>query len=167
MIYVGIDPGIAGGIGILSDVATAYKYTSKTLIDVLKKLIETNESVKVYVEQVHSMPQQGVKSMFTFGMGYGQILGILEAMGFEYNLVKPQTWKSHVGVTADKKTSIAKAQKLFPDTSLLPTKRCRVPADGLAEALLIAYYGKQQSTGFSDKFKPSKSKRSRKNEENW
>ena len=90
------------------------------------------------------------------------ILGILEALEVSYELVKPQTWKSYVHVTSDKKTSIIKAQKLFPNTSLLPTPRCRVPADGLAEALLIAYYGKESSQSFGQ------TKKSRRNfNENW
>lgn len=162
MVYIGIDPGLAGGIGVLRKEPIAYPYNSTTLIRILKELKEDNESIKVYVEEVHSMPNQGVKSMFTFGKGFGMILGILEALEVSYELVKPQTWKSYVHVTSDKKTSIIKAQKLFPNTSLLPTPRCRVPADGLAEALLIAYYGKESSQSFG------KTKKSRRNfNENW
>lgn len=163
MVYIGIDPGLAGGIGVLGHKPVAYPYTSQTLIRILKELREENESVKVYVEEVHSMPQQGVKSMFTFGKGFGMILGILEALEFKYELVKPQTWKAFVHVTADKKTSVAKAQKLFPETSLLPTPRCRVPADGLAEALLIAYYGKQSHQSFDNNL----SSRRKKDDEDW
>ena len=162
MIYVGIDPGLAGGIGIIGSEVNAYAYSSQKLIEILKKLKEENESVEVFVEEVHSMPQQGVKSMFTFGKGFGTILGILEALDFKYELIKPQTWKAQMHVTSDKKTSIEKAQKLFPNVSLLPTPRCRVPADGLAEALLIAYYGKQKAESFSFKQKGGKNKY-----ENW
>ena len=162
MVYVGIDPGIAGGIALIGTETNTYLYTSQKLITILKKLKDDDESVKVFVEEVHSMPQQGVKSMFTFGKGFGTILGILEALDFKYELVKPQTWKAYVKVTADKKTSIAKAQQLFPDVSLLPTPRCRVPADGLAEALLIAYYGKHSSESFG-----TKSERRQSKYENW
>lgn len=165
MIYVGIDPGLSGGIGVVGAEPIAYPYTSKNLITLLKKLRYDNQSVKVYVEEVHSMPQQGVKSMFTFGKGFGTILGILEALEFKYELVKPQTWKTHVGVTADKRTSVKRAQELFPDVSLLPTPRCRVPADGMAEALLIAYYGKEVSQSF---YTPNNSKSRRVSKyENW
>lgn len=143
MIYVGIDPGLSGGIGVISsdNTATAYKYTSAKLIEVIKSLV--GEDVYITVEQVHAMPHQGVTSMFTFGTGYGMILGILEALGREYHLAKPQTWKKVIGVTYDKSTSIKKAQLLFPDTSLLPSTRCRKPSDGMAEALLIAEYGRR------------------------
>lgn len=161
MIYIGIDPGQAGGIAVLGKEIIAYKYHSNTLIDLLKKLKEAKESVKVYVEEVHSMPQQGVVSTFTFGKGFGIILGILEALEINYELVKPQAWKKFVNVTADKKTSIERAQQLFPKVSLLPTPRSRVPADGLAEALLIAYYGKQKHQSFNT------SGRRNKRYENW
>ena len=39
------------------------------------------------------------------------------------------------GVTKDKNTSVAVAQRLFPDVSLLRTEKCRKPDDGFAEAL--------------------------------
>lgn len=149
MIYIGIDPGINGGIAVIRDSdAVAYSYTSSKLINILRDVKETNESLKVFVEEVHSMPAQGVASTFTFGKGFGIILGILEAYEVPYDLVKPQTWKKFMGVTHDKQTSIRKAQKLFPDVSLLATPRCRVLHDGMAEALLIAYYGKNVNKYF-------------------
>lgn len=142
MIFVGIDPGVSGGIAIISDTVTVYSYTSETLIKICKDFVSSNTSVIVAVEKVHSMPHQGVSSTFNFGMGYGRILGILEALNISYELVTPQAWKKYMGVTHDKKTSIRKAQFLYPDVCLLPTPRCRVPSDGMAEALLIAHYAK-------------------------
>ncbi len=143
MIYIGIDPGLSGGIGVIypDNTAISYMYKSSKLIEVIKSLVD--EDVYITVEQVHAMPHQGVTSMFTFGTGYGTILGIIEALGREYHLVNPQTWKKLIGVTFDKSTSIRKAQKLFPNVSLLPTPRCRKPSDGMAESLLIAEYGRR------------------------
>lgn len=141
VVFVGIDPGQSGGIAVINnDIIDVYPYTSAKLIEVCKCLVDNNYNVLIAVEKVHAMPKQGVSSMFNFGMGFGKILGILEALNLSYELVTPQTWKKYVGVTHDKKTSIRKAQYLFPEVSLLPTARCRVPNDGMAEALLIAYY---------------------------
>ena len=142
MIFGGIDPGQTGGIALLfpDNSVEVYPYTSTKLIDICKCLVDSNSSVCVAVEKVHAMPHQGVSSTFNFGMGFGRILGILEALNISYELVTPQTWKKYIGVTHDKKTSIRKAQFLYPEVSLLPTKRCRVPNDGMAEALLIAHY---------------------------
>lgn len=154
MIYVGIDPGLAGGIGVIrgdSDIK-AMKYEPKTLIELLKQFADDSH-VQFFVEHVHAMPKQGVTSTFNFGMGFGRILGILEAFNRDYILVKPQTWKRAMGVTADKQTSIRKSQELFPQVSLLPTPRCRVPSDGLAEALLIAEYGRRSTFVNNNKLK--------------
>lgn len=43
--------------------------------------------------------------------------------------------------------SIKKAQELFPDVSLLASDRCKRPHDGLADALLIAEYGRRRLVG--------------------
>lgn len=146
MIYVGIDPGLAGGIGVIESDSniTVYKYSPETLISLLKQFTDETQ-VQFFVEHVHAMPKQGVTSTFNFGMGFGRILGILDAFDKKYTLVKPQVWKKAMQVTADKQTSIQKAQELFPHVSLLPTPRCRVPSDGLAESLLIAEFGRRST----------------------
>lgn len=144
MLFVGIDPGLTGGIGIIdtdNNTAVAYRYTPDKLIEVLQTLVN-KDNAHFTVEQVHAMPKQGVSSTFTFGTGYGMILGILRANGIIPQDAEPSVWKRKLRVTADKQTSIHRAMKLFPNTSLLPTPRCRVPSDGLAEALLIAEYGR-------------------------
>ena len=46
-------------------------------------------------------------------------------------------------VTSDKNTSIDLCKRLFPDINLLATPRSRKPHDGMAEALLIAEYGRR------------------------
>ena len=143
MIFVGIDPGLTGGIAIINEQQIeVYPYTPEKLINICKNFVNSNSSVLVAVEKVHAMPKQGVSSTFNFGMGFGRILGILEALNISYELVTPQSWKRYIGVTHNKQTSIKKAQFLYPDVSLLPTPRCRVPNDGMAEALLIAHYAK-------------------------
>lgn len=139
--WIGIDPGQAGGIAIIhSDLSVdVYPYTSDKLIEICKSV--SNESkLHVAVEKVHAMPHQGVVAMFTFGEGFGKIKGILEAFGIEYELVTPQKWKNYFQIKADKQTSIRKAKFLFPDVNFKRTPKCRTDSDGLAEALLIADY---------------------------
>lgn len=140
--WVGIDPGQAGGIAIIhSDLSVdVYPYSSDKLIEICKDTLIGASNIHVAVEKVHAMPHQGVTSMFTFGQGYGKILGILEAFGIGYELVTPQKWKGFFEIRADKQTSIRKAKFLFPDVDLRRTSRCRTDSDGLAEALLIADY---------------------------
>ena len=104
-----------------------------------------NKNTNCTVELVHAMPGQGVTSMFNFGKNFGFILGVLSACGLEPNLVSPQKWKRHFGLKADKKDSIEKCKELFPEVSLRRTSRCTTDSDGMAEALLIAEYGREMN----------------------
>jgi len=64
-------------------------------------------------------------------------------MRIPYQLIPPQRWKKAFGLHSDKQQSIEECVRIFPDANLLPTARCRKPSDGMAEALLIAEYGRQ------------------------
>ena len=90
------------------------------------------------------MPGQGVVSMFTFGTGWGRIMGVLDALRIPYELVRPQKWKKAFSVTSDKNSSIAVCKRLFPDVSLKRTERCVKDDDGMAEALLMAEYARRK-----------------------
>lgn len=143
MIYIGIDPGKNGGIGVLTPeigglIPEAYKYTPEQLIAVIR---EHEGQAKACVERAGARPHQGVVSMFSFGTTYGEILGILKALGVPTATVTPQQWKKAMSVTKDKQSSIDKAKELFPGINLYANSRCTKEHDGMAEALLIALYG--------------------------
>lgn len=88
------------------------------------------------------MPGQGVTSMFHFGKSAGYIEGVLKTKGIPFDLISPQKWKKQYDLHSDKEKSIAVCKELFPDVNLLRTSRCKKESDGMAEALLIANYGK-------------------------
>lgn len=151
MTYIGIDPGKKGGIAVLEEreggekKISVYPYTDNAL-----KLVCSSQiviSCFCIVEKVSAMPKQGVTSTFHFGQSFGYILGVLEANGISYQLVTPKTWKKHYGLNDDKGKSIETAKRLFPSVSLLPTDRCRVDSDGMAEALLMALYAMRTDRG--------------------
>lgn len=98
----------------------------------------------VCLEHVHAMPKQGVSSMFSFGVNFGFIQGVLMAFGMPYELVTPQKWKKEFSVTAEKNTSIEVAKRLFPNADLMRTSRCKKENDGIAEALLLAEYARRK-----------------------
>ncbi|MBQ1805433.1 MAG: hypothetical protein II010_05975 [Oscillospiraceae bacterium] len=142
MTYVGIDPGAKGAFAIL-DVGT---------VDVLPLDMEEftaamrrldPKHTRVVLEHVSAMPGQGVVSMFTFGAGWGRIMGVLDALRIPYELVRPQKWKKTFSVTSDKNSSIEVAKRLFPGIDLHRTERSRKDDDGLAEALLMAEYARR------------------------
>lgn len=149
MIYIGIDPGKNGGIAVIkSGKAWAHVYSEEDLLFILGYYQDCKERV-CYLEHVHAMPKQGVSSTFNFGMNFGFIQGVLKAYGIPYELVTPQKWKKEFSCTPDKNTSIEVCKRLFPNVDLKATERCRKDHDGMAEALLIAEYGRRHYNGKS------------------
>lgn len=153
MIYIGIDPGKNGGIAYIQQTQigiTVYKvavFDETVLIRLLSNFNKNN--CICTLEQVHAMPKQGVSSTFNFGMNYGFIQGVLKAYGISYELVTPQKWKKEFSCTSDKNTSIEVCKRLFPNVNLKATERCKKDHDGMAEALLIAEYGRRHYNGKS------------------
>ena len=142
MIYIGIDPGQSGAMAVISDSgsAEAIPFSETGYINYCS-IYKGN--CKAIVERVNAMPGQGVTSMFKFGQNYGWIQGVLQAFDIPYELVSPQKWKKEFGVTSDKNTSIDVCKRLFPDVNLKRTERCTKDHDGLAEALLLAEFGRR------------------------
>lgn len=91
-----------------------------------------------FIEEVHSMPKQGVASTFSFGKCFGAILGVLAALGVPYELVSPKMWRKMMGVRGDKDESRMIAMRLFP---WLQDRLSRKADHNIAEAILIASYG--------------------------
>ena len=157
---VGIDPGLKGGLSILlltdngSLVPDAAKPIPYGLDEYLRELNEViaisscNNGVIVAIEQVHSMPKQGVASTFKFGEQFGILKGLCMGLGVKFITIAPQEWKRGMGLLhQDKDASIALAKKLFPGANLRPSARCRKDSDGMAESLLIAEYARRKLCG--------------------
>lgn len=147
---VGIDPGLKGGIAILSDTdspAVIPMPVAGKEIDVhyIKGWLGGLAGFPVYVwiEKVHSMPQQGVASTFNFAMNYGVVIGAVQSLGYPLQLVAPQTWKKVILKDTDrsKAAAIAYVLRRFPDVNLYETPRSRTLHDGMAESVCIAEYG--------------------------
>ena len=147
MIYIGVDPGKNGGIAIIdSDGVIAFPFSEERLLIELDGIAQEYECI-CYLEHVHAMPKQGVSSTFNFGMNFGIIQGVLKAYAIPYELVTPQKWKKEFSCTSDKNTSIEVCKRLFPNVNLKATEKCRKDHDGMAEALLIAEYGRRHYNG--------------------
>lgn len=71
---------------------------------------------------------------------------LLTALDIPFQLVPPRTWqKTMLQGEEDsdtKKRAINAALRLFPGVDLRRTPRCTTPHDGIAEALLLAEYGR-------------------------
>ncbi len=109
------------------------------------EFIDTNvpDTPIVFMENVHAMPKQGVTSMFNFGKGFGQLIGMCQAMGWDLRMVTPQAWKKVVlkDTSKDKDAAIAFVEDLGNGPNLVPP-RCRRPHDGMADAVCICHYGR-------------------------
>lgn len=145
MEYIGIDPGANGCIAFLSHdgFVVDVKLAGKTPLDVCNELVAASTATKgpllAVIEKVASSPQMGVKSAFTFGKGYGVLLGALAASGIPHVEVTPQRWQKAMGclTKGDKNVTKAKAQQLYPSVKVTHAN---------ADALLIATYCRQHAS---------------------
>jgi Holliday junction resolvasome RuvABC endonuclease subunit len=141
MTVIGVDPGANGGIAWISNGKPCVEKIPDTLQDLWELIrdIDTasDEYCHAYIEAVHSSPQMGVKSAFTFGNGFGHLEMALTAAGIPFERVRPQVWQKAMGcmTKGDKNVSKRKAQELFPQIKV---------THAIADALLIASYGAKQ-----------------------
>lgn len=144
---IGIDPGQSGGVAWIQDGKPCVEKMPETLQDLWGLITDISNTVRestrhldcvAYLEQVHSSPQMGVKSSFTFGNGYGHLEMALTAAGIPFERVSPQKWQKALGclTKGNKNVSKRKAQELFPQMKV---------THATADALLIAEYGRRNN----------------------
>lgn len=141
MKIVGVDPGLRGALALLDVereallrvvdiVASEGQILAGAVADALADWMVD----RVVIEKVHSMPRQGVRSMFTFGRALGTVEGICAALELPVDYLAPRVWKSKLGLGKDKSASRALASRIWaPQRELF----ARVKDDGRAEAALI------------------------------
>ena len=151
--YLGFDPGKKGYMCLYNASYSGYKHyplfngnrLNREMLEVLEKLSKTYTMIAV-VEQVHSMPHQGVASTFSFGTNYGMILGALEAIGIPYTTVTPGKWQKFICEAVDKAPNTKQmhynaARRLFPNMDFRRSERCRIYDDNKVDSTLICEYG--------------------------
>ena len=153
--WMGIDPGKKGGIAIIDQnrkLETFPMQDPQELDQIFKRVHKS--LVHVFLEKAQALSKggkaQGVKSMFTYGEGYGIIQGLLIAYKIPFTLVTPQFWQKtmFLGTTAmtgstkrnPKDRALEAANRVFAKSNSfwLPSTRCRKPHDGMIDAALIA-----------------------------
>jgi len=159
MLYIGIDPGLAGGITLLNDnnnissnvmptisIGTKKEINVKSLSDYLKG--NSYGCKMVGIEIQHAMPKQGVVSMFKIGKGYGILIGLLTALNFPFVEIRAAEWQKVMfagqpkGNTKDLSKKIS--SQMYPNTSFMATSRCTTMHDGMTDSCMIATYIKQK-----------------------
>jgi hypothetical protein len=150
--YIGIDPGLDGAVAFIQEGRAPFLFDTPTMdigtkrdYDMVGMVSIFNgvdvSAARVAIEDVHSMPKQGVVSCFTFGKGFGIWLGIIGALGLTYSRIRPERWKKSLmdGMPKEKDSSRLRAQQLFPTAEITLKKH-----HGRADALLLAEYVRRQ-----------------------
>lgn len=140
-LIIGIDPGKSGGIAFFFEQGPVVYPMPETMTDTMDLLLgEDLSRAFAYIEKVHSSPQMGVTSAFTFGQGYGALLMLLTCKGIPFEQVTPQKWQKAMGCMSkgDKNVTKRRAQELFPGLKV---------THATADALLIGEYGRRIRQG--------------------
>jgi crossover junction endodeoxyribonuclease RuvC len=143
---IGIDPGINGAIALLDtdgtlvdvyDMQCAGGAVSAQLLAAAENWADHTTYGTVIIEDVASMPGQGVSSTFKFGRSKGVVEGVFAALGRPIVYITPAKWKRDLRLTKDKGACRQRAVELWPHKAAL---FARVKDDGRAEAALIAHW---------------------------
>ena len=151
---IGIDPGKTGAMVILYPDNSARAYQVPlielkgkqqpawyTWFDLWSVPAQTVSPDLIVIENVAARPKQGVTSMFNFGQTLGFVKAIACSANSRIEHVTPSVWKGKLGLLkSNKGASRELARQLIP--SLTP-ELTRVKDDGVAEAALLAHYGRQ------------------------
>lgn len=140
-VVIGIDPGAAGAVCVMEaetrTIVARQNYGVKRgpekIVALLWKTHRTSTVVSVVLEEVHSSPQMGVCSAFSFGNNYGWWRGVLDGLGLAFTPTSPQKWMGALGCLTggDKRVTLRKATTWFPNAK---------PTQSDADAILIATY---------------------------
>lgn len=149
---LGVDPGVHGAAACINtaewtisirdmplEIGTGgkNKVSAKGFID-LVRLFDPDHAV---VELVHSSPQQGNVSVWSFAEGYGCVKTAILSHDISLWPVLPKTWKGAMKCPTDKKQATTRASQLFPDAHKLFYGPRGGAFDGRAEAAMLALYG--------------------------
>lgn len=148
--YIGIDPGVNGGIAWIDGDEPHVEKMPATTGD-LWQLVAGLEVDRCYavIEKVHTSPQMGVRSAGTFMEGKGKLLMALCGAGIPHEQVSPHKWQRSLGLitggrdkdkTKHKNKLKQKAQELFPSLRITLAT---------ADALLLAEYCRRQKLVFA------------------
>lgn len=144
--YVGIDPGRKGAAALLHPEGILVERAPADSASCVRLLKSWQECWKIRLAAVEQMvPWKGILAAFTLGEHTGMWLGILAALGIPHLTVRAQAWQRRVvdpkAGSGPKARALATASRLFPEVELGPGD------DGMADAMLIAFWARRQIEG--------------------
>lgn len=148
---IGIDPGLSGGIAILSGCnidAIKMPDTDGDILSHFQWMMAGALPIDAvaFIEKVSAGPRMGSSAAFKFGRNNGVLAAMCAAFGVRIEFVSPQKWQREFSLivrgrglgqddAAKKNRNKAKAQELFPGMKI---------THAIADALLIAEYGRRE-----------------------
>lgn len=155
MKILGIDPGATGAFALIDNndlshvqvidmpviIVKGKRQVRQISEDMIMHIMQRLHPHIAYIERAHSMPRQGVASMFNYGVAWGLVRGVLAGLQIPRAYVTPAEWKRKYGLGNDKQESRLAASRLFP---ACVGHFARRRDDGRAEAALLALYGATQ-----------------------
>ena len=141
-VIIAIDPGVSGGMAAFSQGRfECAPFTGEG--DAVAWLRRFDpESTTAWMEDVHSSPQMGVRSAFTFGRNAGFWTGSLAALGIPLRLVKPQVWQRGVPGISGRQGPERKAALKGEACRRFPTHNV---THATADALLLADWARSHT----------------------
>lgn len=173
-LYLGVDPGKRGGLCLLDAAgqiallrpmpiapkpAGARREKRGAGANEQVDVVAIGDLIRAHFHQIrgalveHQEPRgRQLLAVAAQQHGYGMLCGVVVGAGIQLEVVRPQDWKTAMGVSLRKARgdtkeqhnaklkalAIARAKELWPHEDFLATDRSRVPHDGMAEAALIA-----------------------------
>jgi hypothetical protein len=164
MRVLGIDPGLNGAliclengrpialhvmpvIEIKKGKSTKHEYD----IPMIAKLLRSAAPEHVFIEKQQAMPMQGTVSMYSVGLGYGILRGLVTGLNLPHTLLHAKSWQKEMFRDCPKDDTKALAAiicgRLWPDMDFRASERCKKSHEGLADAALIGLYGERLLAG--------------------
>jgi hypothetical protein len=160
--YLGIDPGLMGGLAVISDKAIDLKFAMPTITITKngssKKEIDMDGVLSFFyglprplhccIEEQHAF-RGNLASSCTVCRNYGVLLGLLCISNIEPNKITSDEWQSHFGIVPVKKHPQGKTTKqqafeicseLYPNEIFGVSAKKPKYHDGIGDACLITRF---------------------------
>lgn len=160
MRYLGIDPGLDGGMCLIDEEGVIDSCVMPTLRDPKGKRVFDPFAIKQWVKERNGLGSESIKCcgiekpipmpslpsnvLLSLGYGNGILVGIMTALDIPFLLINAKEWQKnvlrHITSGTTKQRSIQYAQQTQPKYDWRENDRCRIPHDGLADSYCIATY---------------------------
>lgn len=158
-LFVGIDPGKSGAIvSIGSECGRVCTFPMPVVSGDSREEYDTQKirsilfepDCMVFIERQQPLPPKMGGSLASYWRGASQYLfeGLCVGLQIPYEIVRPVDWQKEFfqGLSKDlgKQRSVIVCKRLFPGVDIRRTPRCHKDDDGIADAILIAEYGRRR-----------------------